>query len=269
MKQKIALLSLIAFFAFCGNAFAQKITLEGSTTLLSVAQSAAEEYADKNTSVDIIIRGGGSGVGITSLLDSNCDIANSSREIKEAELARAKSLNKQLKIFAIAKDGITIIVNKNNPVSNLTKQQLADIYSGKITNWKEVGGKDEKIVIVSRDSASGTFETFAELVLKGQKTARTALMQSSNQSIVLLISKTPSAIGYVGIGFAGGRIKAITIDNIASTPATIKSGAYPLSRALYMITLANAQPDIKKFIDFVLSAEGQGIVERQGFVSIR
>ncbi|MDR2708782.1 MAG: phosphate ABC transporter substrate-binding protein, partial [Elusimicrobiota bacterium] len=162
-----------------------------------------------------------------------------------------------------------LIVNKNNPVTNLTRAQIADIYTGKITNWKDVGGKDEKIVVVSRDSASGTFEAFSELALKGQKVVQSALMQSSNQAIVSLISKTQSAIGYVGVGYAGASIKTIKVDNIASDKNTVKNGTYPLSRDLYMLTNANPSAEVLKFINFVLSPQGQAIVEQQGFVSIK
>ncbi|MDR2709612.1 MAG: PstS family phosphate ABC transporter substrate-binding protein, partial [Elusimicrobiota bacterium] len=144
---KVVLFCAGLFLTLGANAFAQKVTLEGSTTLLPIAQNAAEKFMDQNPSANLIVRGGGSGVGIAALIDGTCDIANSSREIKESELKQAAAKKKQIKVFSVAKDGITLIVNKNNPVTNLTRAQIADIYTGKITNWKDVGGKDEKIVV--------------------------------------------------------------------------------------------------------------------------
>ncbi|MDR2772553.1 MAG: PstS family phosphate ABC transporter substrate-binding protein [Elusimicrobiota bacterium] len=270
-KVKVLCLSAALLLVVGANVFAQKekLTLEGSTTLLPIAQSAAEKYMDLNPSANLVVRGGGSGVGITSLIDGICDIANSSREIKPAEITAAQAKKKQIEVIAVAKDGITVIVSNNNPVSNLTQSQIADIYTGKVTNWSQVGGKNEKIVVVSRDSASGTFEAFAELALKGQKVIAGALMQSSNQAIVSLVSKTSGAIGYVGVGYASQSIKAVKVNGIAADKTTVQNGTYPFSRDLYMCVIGKPKGETKKFIDFVLSPQGQAIVEEQGFVSIK
>ena len=168
MKKNTITMLLAALI--CQYAAAQnKIVVEGSTTLLPIAQKAAEVYMKKNADINIIVRGGGSGVGITSLIDGTCDIANSSREIKQKELDNAFKKSKQLKAHTIAMDAIVIIVNPSNGIEDISKQQLKDIFTGKIKNWKELGGKDMKIVAVSRDSASGTFETFMEYALEKKK----------------------------------------------------------------------------------------------------
>jgi phosphate transport system substrate-binding protein len=251
------------------NAFAAKIVIEGSTTVLPIAQRAAEEFMDKNPSADITVRGGGSGVGINSLIDGTCDIATSSREIKDSELKAAASKKKQVKTFIIAMDGIVVIVNKSNNVSKLSKQQIADIFSGKITNWSQVGGKDSKIVVVSRDSASGTYEAFGELALKGQKVAQGSLMQASNRAVATVVSKTPGAIGYVGIGYADSQIKSVSIDGIEANAKTVLSKTYPYSRPLYLFTNGDPKGDTKNFIDFILSPDGQKLVKEEGFVSLK
>ncbi|MCL2390960.1 MAG: PstS family phosphate ABC transporter substrate-binding protein [Endomicrobia bacterium] len=262
-------LAVLAVMLFAVNVFAGKIVLEGSTTVLPIAQRAAEEYMDANSSVDITVRGGGSGVGINSLVSGTCDIANASRAIKDSEIQAAASKGRKPKAFVVAMDGIAVIVNAGNSVSNLSKKQVMDIYTGKVTNWYEVGGKNEKIVVVSRDSASGTFESFGELALNKQKVVSSALMQASNQAIVTTISKTPGAIGYVGIGYISSQVKAVSIDGVAADNTTVLTGKYPYSRPLFMYTNGEPKGDVKNFMDFVLSADGQKIVEEEGFVPLQ
>lgn len=267
MKKIFVAVFAVMFLA--GNVFAEKIIIEGSTTVLPIAQRAAEEYMDANSAADITVRGGGSGVGINSLIAGTCNIANASRAIKDSEIKTAVSKKKNPKSFIVAMDGIAVIVNKGNSVSGLSKQQISDIYTGKITNWSQIGGKDGKIILVSRDSASGTFESFSELALNKQKVAAGALMQASNQTIATTVSTTPGAIGYIGIGYINEFVKAVQIDGIDANNENVLSGKYPYSRPLFMYTDGEPKNEVKKFIDFVLGADGQKIVSEEGFVALK
>lgn len=247
----------------------KRIVCEGSTTVLPICQAVAEEFMNRNKGVDISVRGGGSGVGIVSLIDGTCDIANASRPMKDSELQKAAGRGKSPKAHVIAMDGIAVIVHKSNPVNVLTKKQIKDIFTGKISNWAEVGGPDMKIVVISRDSASGTFEAFGELALDKEKVRSDALMEMSNGKVVAVVEKTPGAIGYVGIGFVSDKVKAIEVDGIKCTKENVLSGKYPLSRPLFMYTNGNPSGVVKDFIDFLLSPDGQKIVETSGYVPLK
>jgi phosphate transport system substrate-binding protein len=203
LKQLI-LMALCLFFGV-GTAFAGNIVIKGSTTVLPIAQSTLEAFMKASPGVNISLSGGGSGEGVKALIDKTTDIANSSREIKdkEVELAKSKGVNPMATVVAI--DAIVPIVNPRNKVKNLSIDQLSQIYQGKITNWKEVGGDDLQIVVISRDSSSGTFEAWAEMVLNKAKVAPRAQMQASNGAIVQAVSKNRYAIGYIGLGTSTSR----------------------------------------------------------------
>jgi phosphate transport system substrate-binding protein len=267
IKKLLFSLGLIAFVGF--QSHAEKIVLEGSTTVLPIAQKAAEVFMAKNPSADISVRGGGSGVGIASLLDKACDIADASRAIKETEIAKASSNGVDPKAYVIAMDGIAVIVNPANSVSALSKKQIKDIFTGKISNWSQVGGSDEKIVVVSRDTSSGTFEAFGELVLNKEKVRRDALMQASNQAVASVIEKTSGAIGYVGLGYVSSSVKALTVDGVMPSKETVLTSKYSVGRPLFMYTNGMAKGLAKEFIDFILSSEGQKIVDGEGFVALK
>ncbi|MDD3065033.1 MAG: PstS family phosphate ABC transporter substrate-binding protein [Endomicrobiaceae bacterium] len=245
-----------------------KITLEGSTTVLPIAQRAAEEMMDANDKIEISVRGGGSGVGINSLIAKKCDIAMASRSIKDSELQKAASNGVQPKAHVVAMDGIAVVVNDANPVRKLSKAQVRDIYTGKISNWSEVGGNNEKIVVVSRDSASGTFEAFGELALNKAKVRADALMQASNQAVATTVKNTKSAIGYVGIGYLKG-LADVAIDGVNASVETVLSGKYPYSRPLFMYSNGPAKGEAKEYLDFILSQDGQALVTREGFVGLK
>jgi len=249
--------------------YAEKIVVEGSTTVLPIAQKAAEVYMDRNPQANISVRGGGSGVGISSLLDKNCDIANSSRPIKDTELDKAVTNGVDATVNIVAMDGLAVIVNPANSISKLSKKQVRDIFMGSISNWSQLGGSDEKIVVVSRDTSSGTFEAFLTLVLNGNKTRSDALMQASNQAVATTISGTPGAIGYVGLGFISSSVKAIEIDGVMPSKETVVSGKYPITRPLFMYTDGKPKGMVKEYIDFILSDEGQKLVEDEGFVGLK
>jgi phosphate transport system substrate-binding protein len=266
-----SILMSVFVMSLMSNVFAkgEKIVVEGSTTVLPIAQRCAEEFMNRNTNAEINVRGGGSGVGISSLISGTCDIADSSRPIKEEELKKAAGKGKDIKASVIAMDGIAVIINPVNPIKALSKKQIQNIYTGKISNWKELGGMDRKIVVISRDSASGTFEAFAELALNKQKVRPDALMQASNQAIATIVGNTSDAIGYVGLGYITSKVKAIDIDGVSASRITVLTGKYPYSRPLFMYTNGAPKGQIKNFIDFILSDEGQKMVEEEGFVSLK
>jgi len=247
----------------------KEITIKGSTTVLPIAQIAAEVYMDRNPDVDISVQGGGSGVGIASLIDKTTDIANSSRKIKNKEVEKAKSIGVDPFETVVAMDGIAVIVHPSNIKNYLTKQQIKDIYTGKTSNWSQIGGKDMRIVIISRDTSSGTFEAFENLAIDKERVRPDALTTASNQAVVQTVGQTPGAIGYAGLGYLSRKVKTVSVDGVKCTRETIVDGSYPLARPLYMYTNNAPAGEIKAFIDFVLSEEGQRLVEEEGFVGIR
>jgi phosphate transport system substrate-binding protein len=251
-----------------GAALAENIVIKGSTTVLPVAQVTLEAYMKANPTAKISLSGGGSGDGIKALIDGSTDIANSSREIKktESELAKVKGVNPIETVVAI--DAIVPIVNPRNPVKNLSIDQLSQIYQGKITNWKEVGGEKLEIVVISRDSSSGTFEAWGELVLKGAKVSPRAQMQASSGAIVQAVSKNRYALGYIGLGYVDKSVKALTVNGVPASEKTALSKEYPVSRFLYMFTNGQPKGETAKFIRFVLSPEGQALVKKEGFVPL-
>lgn len=248
---------------------AEKVVVEGSTTVLPIAQKTAEVFMDGNNDIDISIRGGGSSVGIASLIDGSCDIADASRAMKDAEYEKAAAKKRDPKAHVVAMDGIAVVVNNSNNISAMTRKQVKDIYTGAISDWSAVGGQAGKIVVVSRDSSSGTFEAFGELVLKGAKVRPDALMQASNQAVASIIQKTPGAIGYIGLGYITDSVKVLDIEGIRPSKDTVLSGKYPVSRPLFMYTDGAPKGAIKKYIDFVLGPEGQKIVDEEGFVALK
>ncbi len=261
---------LCAVFCATAPVMAEETTLSisGSTTVLPIASACAEAFMDAHPDVDVQVSGGGSGAGIKAIGEGVVSLAMASRELKDEE----KTKYPNLQTVAVAKDGIAVIVNPENAVEALTLKQIKDIYTGTITGWQDVGGETAKIEIVGRDSASGTREFFFERVLNKEDFTKFMLEKNSNGAVQQYVSQTPTAIGYVGMGFEDG-VKVIEItgdDGKNSKPSveTVKSGAYPLSRELYFVTAGEPEGLAKEFLDFVLSAEGQKIVEEQGFVSI-
>jgi phosphate transport system substrate-binding protein len=251
-----------------GVAFAENIVIKGSTTVLPIAQATLEAYMKANPGANISLSGGGSGEGIKAIIDGTADIGNSSREIKKTEIELAKSKGVTPVETVVAIDAIVPIVNPRNPVQNLTLDQLSQIYQGKIMNWKEVGGEDLEIVVVSRDSSSGTFEAWGELVLKGAKVSPRAQLQASNGAIDQAVSKNKYAIGYVGLGYLEKSVKALTVNGITASEKTALSKEYPVSRFLYMYTNGEPKGETAKYIKFVLSPAGQALVKKEGFVPL-
>lgn len=263
-------LVLISFLLYGSPILATEtiVVVKGSTTVLPIAQSCAEVFMEENPAISISVQGGGSGVGIASLIDGTCNIANASRPIKEKEIATAQEKGVNPVETVIARDAIVLVVHPSNALAGLTLAEIKAIYTGKVSNWSEVGGADQEIIVVSRDSASGTFETFNELALEGEKVRADALLQASNAAVVTTVANTPGAIGYVGLGYVSKEIKALTVDEVIPSKETVNAGDYPLARSLFIYTNGKPEGAVKKFIDFVLSAEGQKLVEENGYISL-
>jgi len=269
MVRKLLAVGLIWLIFGTNLAVAEEnVVIKGSTTVLPVAQGVLEAYMKAHPGVNISLSGGGSGDGIKALIDKSTDIANSSREIKDKEITLAKEKGVNPVAHTIAIDALTPIVHPKNKVNGLTIDQLSQIYQGKITNWKEVGGDDLKIIVVSRDSSSGTFEAWGHLVLSNAKVTPKAQLQASSGAVVQAVSKNRYAIGYVGIGYVDKSVKGLTVNGIPASAKTALSKEYPIARPLYMYT--NGQPEgvVADFIKFVLSPAGQELVVKEGFIPI-
>jgi phosphate transport system substrate-binding protein len=214
----------IAALFLSGTAFSAekgKVIIKGSTTVLPITMKAVEAFKNIKPEVSISVEGSGSGNGIKALLDGICDIANSSREMKKEELEKGKASGLKIKEIAVSYDMIVPIVHPSNKVKDLSADQLKAIYDGSITNWKEVGGDDVKIVVVSRESSSGTYEYWHESIMKKTDARKDSLLQASNGAVVNTIANNPKAIGYVGFGYLENSIKGLDVNGI---PATIKNG---------------------------------------------
>jgi len=249
--------------------FAGKIVIKGSTTVLPIAQKVGEAYMKEHPDVKITISGGGSGNGIKALIDGSTDIADSSRFIKSKEVKLAVEKGRYPVPFAVAYDCIIPVVHPSYPVMNITMQQLKGIYEGKIKNWKEIGGPDMPVVVISRDTSSGTYEVWHEKVLKKERVFPGALLQASNGAVVQAVSKNKNAIGYIGLGYLDSSVKALLVDRVKGSAETTLNGAYPISRPLYMFTAGWPKGDTLNFINFVIHPEkGQKYVGKIGFVPL-
>ncbi len=236
------------------------LSLSGSTTVLPIAQEAAEMFMDENPEVTVNVQGGGSSVGISNVAEGVVDIGNSSRELKDEE----RSLG--LVDHRIALDVIVVIAHKEVPVDNLTKDQVKGIFTGKITNWKEVGGPDQAVKVVVRDEASGTREMFDEKALGKEKPVAGAIECNSNGIVRQTVSSTPFSIGYISLGYLDNSVKALKYDGVAASVENAVSKTYPLSRYLHMFTKGEASGLVKAFIDFVLSDRFQDEVVAKEYV---
>jgi phosphate transport system substrate-binding protein len=251
------------------------VVVKGSDTILPLSQKEAEVFMEKDKKASITVIGGGSGVGLAALIDGTCDVAQASRPISTKESRQAKQKGVNPVETTIGRDAITVIVNPSNPVNQLTKQQLADIFTGKVTNWKAVGGPDKAIVVYSRESSSGTYVFFREHVLENKEYASSALLAPATGAIVQSVSQTDGAIGYIGMAYMTDQVKSLEVASAAGqpfvkpTPQTALDGSYPIARALYYYTNGNPKGAAKAFVDFVLSPEGQKLIQDVGYVPIK
>jgi phosphate transport system substrate-binding protein len=247
---------------------AESIVIKGSTTVLPIAQVAAEAYMKMHPGVNISLSGGGSGNGMKALIDGSTDIGNASRFIKDKEVALAQEKGVFPVPHRVAIDAIVPIVHPENPVTGLTTEQLSMIYQGKIENWKEVGGQDLKIIVVSRDTSSGTYEVWEEKILHKAKVTPKAQLQASNGAVVQAVSKNRYAVGYIGLGYLNKSVQALKVDGIEATAATALSSTYPVARPLFMFTNGWPTGTVSDFINFLVSKKGQALVEKEGFVPL-
>jgi len=256
---------------------AQKVAckIKGSDTCLPLSQKLAEKFMKKYSGSSISVTGGGSGVGIAALLNATTDIAQSSRPLKMDEKLKLQEAGKAYKETIIAYDAISIIVNPANKVSQLTREQLEGIFTGKIKNWNEVGGADLKIVAYSRETSSGTYEFVKEHVLNKKNFASTVMLMPATGAIVQSVSQTKGAIGYVGLAYVENNVKALKVSYdkgktyITPSIANAKNKTYPITRPLYYYYLTKVEKSISPFINYILSAEGQQIVLTEGYVPVK
>jgi phosphate transport system substrate-binding protein len=250
------------------------VTIKGSDTVLPLAQKEAEELMKTNSDVSITVVGGGSGVGITAMIDGTTDIAMASRDLKTEEKMKFADKNIEIETVTIAFDALAIIVNPANKVSKLTREQLEKIFTGEIKNWKEVGGDDAKIVAYSRESSSGTYEFFKDEVMDKKNYATDILNLPATGAIVQAVGQTKGAIGYIGLAYETKEVKqlAVSYDQgktfVEPSLASAKDKSYPISRPLfYMFEKKNATK-VKTIVDYALSAEGQKIVGEIGYIPL-
>ncbi len=265
---KILLILLIIFFSIFGNAWSEKLVIKGSTTVLPVAQMLAESYMKMKPEIKISLSGGGSSNGIRAIIDGTSSIGNSSRFIKMKEVKLAVAKNTYPIPFKIALDCIVPVIHPSNPVKNLSLEQLKNIYLGIIKNWKEVGGKNLRIVVISRDSSSGTFDSWKTLVMKKKRVIPGALTVPSNGGLVETVSKTKGAIGYIALGYVNKSVKIIKVNHIMGNEKTTIQGKYPVSRPLFMFTAGWPKGTTLDFINFVLSKKGQKLVRKAGSIPL-
>ena len=267
-KLFMAIFTALLLSAFLGISYAEDLRIDGSTTVLPIAQKAAEVFMKKHSDVKIYVSGSGSGTGIKALIDGTTNIATSSREAKDKETAAGKKKGVTLTAYKVALDGIVPVLHPSMKIENITLEQLRDIYNRKIKTWKELGGPERPISVVSRDTSSGTYEVWEAKVLKGDKVRPDALLVASSGQAVQTVAQNRYAIGYIGIGYIDKSIKAVKVNGKAATGQSVRDGSWPIARPLFMYTNGKPAGTIAKFIDFMLSQEGQKIVNEVKYVSI-
>ena len=270
MKKTILTIVFIASAAI--GMQAQKI--KGSDTMLPLSQKESESFMKANPSQTVTVTGGGSGVGISALLEGTTDLAQSSRKIKFDEKQKLQEGGKNVKEVIAAYDALAIVVHPSNKVQNLTREQLEGIFTGKIKNWKDVGGEDLQIIPYSRETSSGTYEFFKESVLKNKNYMSGIMSMPATGAIVQSISQTKGAIGYIGLAYLNKDVKTIHVSYdkgktfVEPSVANAKNATYPVVRPLFYYYVTSAESKVKPFIDYVLSATGQKIVSEIGFITV-
>ena len=275
--KKYILLIAVSILMSPALSYSQKTSfkIKGSDTVLPLSQKEAETYMKKNSNASITVTGGGSGVGLSALLSGTTDIAQSSRKMKIEEKQKMIDAGKSVKEVIIAMDALSVIVNPSNKILQLTREQLEGIFTGKIINWKEVGGDDLSIIVYSRETSSGTYEFFKEHVLSKKNFAPSALLMPATGAIVQSVSQTKGAIGYVGLAYSDKSVKSLKVSYdkgvsfIEPSVENAMSKKYPITRPLYYYYLTSIEGNVKPFVDYILSAEGQQIVRQEGYVPLK
>jgi phosphate transport system substrate-binding protein len=267
---KNTILIALAFLGLTTFANAQKI--KGSDTVLPLTEKAAQAYMKKNSSKKIAVTGGGTGVGIEALIEGSTDIAQASRKIKFSEQQKIKAKGKAIKEITIGYDALAVVVNTGNKVTKLTREQLEGIFTGKIKNWKEVGGADLKIIPLSRETSSGTYEFFKEKVMSNKNYVSGIRSLPATGAIIQSVTQTKGAIAYVGFAYLNSSVKALSVSFNSGKSYTkpsvenAKNKTYPIVRPLYYYYLTSSESKVKDFVNYVLSTEGQKIVQTVGYI---
>ena len=260
---------IAAVLAIGAAAHAETLQIDGSTTVGPIADAFAEYFKSIQPDLAITVKKTGSGDGAAALIDGRCDIATMSRFMKPEEFQKAVANNVLPVAHTVAMDGVCIAVHPSNPVKALTGAQVRDIYAGRITNWSQVGGSNMPIVVISRDTSSGTYETFETLIMRKAPMASSVEYVNANPQAQSRVRTTAGAIGYVGLGFQEG-VKILAVDGIMPTRQTVANGSYPVSRPLFLFT--NGYPKlgsvVHKFVSFHLTEKGQELIEAKGFVPL-
>jgi phosphate transport system substrate-binding protein len=260
---------VLVVLGLIGVSYGEDLRIDGSTTVLPIAQRAAEVFMKKHPDIKVFVTGSGSGTGIKALVDGTTNIATSSREAKDSEIADGKAKGVTLEAHKIAFDGIVPIVHPSNKLPDITTEQLRDIYNGKMNSWKELGGPDRPFSVVSRDTSSGTYEVWEEKVLKKDRVRADALLVASNGQAVQTVAQNRVGIGYIGIGYADKSVKFLKVNGKTATEASVREFSWPIARPLFMYTNGKPTGAAAKFIDFMLSQEGQKIVTEVKYVSLK
>lgn len=263
---------LIALSLLSISASAQRI--KGSDTVLPVAQQTAERFMNQHPDTRVTVTGGGTGVGISALLDNTTDIAMASRPIKFSEKMKIKSAGEDVAEIVVAYDALAVVAHPSNPVKQLTRQQLEDIFRGKITNWKQVGGDDRKIVVYSRETSSGTYEFFKESVLKNKNYMASSLSMPATGAIIQSVSQTKGAIRYVGLAYVSPRVKTLSVSYdgkhyAAPTVENATNKTYPIVRPLYYYYNVKKKAEIDPLVQYILSPDGQDIIKKSGYIPVK
>lgn len=274
IKHFLIILVGLAIFGCKKDTNSKNIKVKGSDTVLPLSQLEAEHFMNDNPLQTVTVTGGGSGVGISSLIAGTTEIAQSSRKIKFDEKFKLQVKNESVEELIIAYDALAIIVHPTNPINNLTREELEDIFTGKISNWKELGGEDLKIIPYSRETSSGTYEFFKEAVLNNKNFMNGIMSMPATGAVVQSTSQTKGAISYIGLGYLNNSIKAINVSYdkgstfIEPTIANAKNKTYPIVRPLYFYYLSQHSNSVQPFIDYIFSSKGQNLVSELGLITI-
>ncbi|MCX5998541.1 MAG: phosphate ABC transporter substrate-binding protein [Chloroflexi bacterium] len=252
------ILVMLPFLPGCCGSASGTVTEAGSTTVQPLAEVLAEAFQQKAPGIKVTIQGGGSSVGVKACADGTVDIGAVSRDLKPGEADLTEHL--------LARDAISVIVHPSNAVSDLTRQQVKEIFAGTITNWRQVGGTDKAIHVVAREEGSGTRTAFEEMLMGGEGISSRAIVQATNGAIRIVVAGDSEAVGFISLGYVNNGVKSLTIDGAAATVANAQNGSYPAVRPLYFLTRGEPTGAVREFIDFCLSAEGQAIVAAEGYV---
>ncbi len=257
----ILLCSVLFLLPGCRSSSKKALVLAGSTSVQPFAELLAELYQQRHPGVEINVQGGGSTAGVRAVQDRICDIGMCSRHLNADESG--------LTAIPIAVDGIVLVVHPTNPVVSLTREQVRAIFSGAVRNWRELGGANLRITVITREEGSGTRTSFEEKVMAGDHFASDALVQDSNGAVREIVANDPGAIGYISFGLVDRRVKTLAIDGVQPTEETIRTHQYPLARDFLFIVAGDSNPLARSFIDFVLSPEGQAALAEEGLIRVR